>query len=455
VSDQQALPSLDTWDAFVDRLYAQGEFDIDFGLEEFEEALRRWDAPHRSHPVVLVGGTNGKGGVASRIDAILGAHGLKTGLFTSPHILSIRERFRVDGQPANRQQLLRIGRRAIETFGNPDGDAPQLSFFELCCLMATTLFRDEQVDVGIYEVGLGGRLDATNSLDPAVSVLTRIGLDHQKFLGETLEEIVGEKVGILRSERPAVVGIQDDDHTSRLIRESAPVEADIHWIEEKDVSSDTKQKRPRVQRENAAAALTASEVLLEEIDESFVESAAERGLGGHVWPGRFDRRRVHPDDINQLATGDSDWTPSGPTDLLIDSAHNPQAVDWLVRELQAKSIPVHAALVGFMSDKDAETIVRQLVDALDVSDALFGAEIASERAMGAEQLEALGCSWTAPASKSLSRAIRTAHRQSDGADVPVVLVTGSVYLVGEVFDRLGVQPADLKTRQTGEATPVD
>lgn len=455
MSDQQASPSLDTWDAFVDRLYAQGEFDIDFGLEEFEEALRRWDHPHRSHPVILVGGTNGKGGVASRIDTILGEHGLKTGLFTSPHILSIRERFRIDGQPADHQQLLPIGRRAIETFGRPDGDAPQLSFFELCCLMATSLFRDEDVDVGIYEVGLGGRLDATNSLDPAVSVLTRIGLDHQKFLGETLEEIVGEKVGILRSGRPAVVGIQENDHVSELIGESAPAEADIHWVEDHDVSSDTGKHQPRVQRENAAAALATSRRFLEELDESFCESTAQRGLDRHVWPGRFDRRRVHPDDMDRLAIGDSDWTPGGPVDLLIDSAHNPQAVEWLARELQAHSIPVHAALVGFMSDKDAETIVRQLVDALDVSDALVGAEIDSERAMGAEQLEAMGCSSTAPTSKSLDRAIRTAHHQSDGAGVPVVLVTGSVYLVGEVFNRLGIQPADLKTRQPAEAEPVD
>ncbi len=455
MSDQQASPYLETWDAFVDRLYAQGEFDIDFGLEEFEEALSRWGDPHQSHPVVLVGGTNGKGGVVSRIDAILGAHGLKTGLFTSPHILSIRERFRICGEPSKRDQLIQIGRRALDIFGDPDGDAPQLSFFELCCVIATTLFRDEDVDVGIYEVGLGGRLDATNSLDPAVSVLTRIGLDHQKFLGDTLKEIVGEKTGIFRPARPAVVGLQDDDRVSELIRESAPEGTDIHWVEEGDLASHTGLERPRVQRENAAAALAASRLFLDEVDETFVQSTAERGLRRHVWPGRFDTRRVPPDDIEALAPRESDWTPGGPVDLLIDSAHNPQAVEWLVRELQAQAVSVRAALVGFMSDKDAAAIARQLGDALDVSDALFGAEIDSERAMSAEQLEAIGCSASAPTARSLYRAIRATHHQTDGESVPVVLVTGSVYLVGEVFDRLGVQPDDLKTRRTIDAESND
>src|SRR5229473_645799 len=179
-----------------------------FDLAHMRVLLQGMDHPERRFPSVLIGGTNGKGSTAATLASILRASGLKTGLYTSPHLVRINERIRVDGKEISDDEFAslhsevdRIAGRLVER-----ADLPwHPSFFEMMTAIAFEYFAREKVDLAVLEVGMGGRLDATNVVDPRLSVITDISLDHQKYLGNTLGEIAREKVGILRPNGVAVV----------------------------------------------------------------------------------------------------------------------------------------------------------------------------------------------------------------------------------------------------------
>ena len=171
--------------------------------------------PHRSFRTIHVGGTNGKGSVAHMLASILQSAGYRTGLYTSPHLNDFRERIRVDGQMVDRDFVISFMERNQEHFLQV-----RPSFFEMTVAMAFDYFRQVQVDVAVIEVGLGGRLDSTNIIDPDLSVITNISLDHTQFLGDTVEQIAREKAGIIKENKPVVVG-ESDPRTADIFREKA------------------------------------------------------------------------------------------------------------------------------------------------------------------------------------------------------------------------------------------
>ncbi|MGM0559268.1 MAG: bifunctional folylpolyglutamate synthase/dihydrofolate synthase, partial [Myxococcota bacterium] len=313
-------PELDSWDGFVERLYAQNEFAIKLGLDSMRRALELESSPEKTHGRILVAGTNGKGGTASFLASILQAHGLRVGLYTSPHIMNLRERFRVQGRPLSRSRVHDLGRDVLETYGDPeDGETPRLTFFELTTLMAARAFRDEEVDVAVYEVGLGGRLDATNALEPELSIITSIALDHQKYLGDDIPSVAREKCGIIRDDAPLVVGRQGHDDALDEIASCAP-ERSLYYghdfsVEDQTISVLGAEIRPSLRGLapetrwwNAACASAAA---AEWLGEGFEPTAAEHGLECTYWPGRMDLRRL-PD------------SPRART-YLFDAAHNPES----------------------------------------------------------------------------------------------------------------------------------
>jgi len=179
----------------------------EFKLDDIRELLRLAGDPHRSlRLVVLVAGTKGKGSMCHMLEASLRACGRKTGMFVSPHVITVRERIQVGGAPVSKRTFARL----VDEIW-PLVERQPVSYFELTAALAFTLFAREQVDYAIVEVGLGGRLDATNLLEPDVSVITRIGLDHTHVLGCTLPKIAREKAGIMRRGRPVVVGQQSPE----------------------------------------------------------------------------------------------------------------------------------------------------------------------------------------------------------------------------------------------------
>ncbi|MDL2345312.1 Mur ligase family protein, partial [Deinococcus sp. MIMF12] len=186
----------------LDWLFARQRFGVHPGLDRVRALLTRLGEPQRTFRSVLVGGTNGKGSTAASLAAMLTASGTRTGLFTSPHLTRFSERFVVDGQECGAQRVEAALHRV-----RPHAEAAGASFFEVVTALGSLLFAEAGVEVAVMEVGLGGRLDATNALDPDLSVITSVALDHTEILGTTLDAIAREKAGILRPGRPAVTGV--------------------------------------------------------------------------------------------------------------------------------------------------------------------------------------------------------------------------------------------------------
>jgi dihydrofolate synthase/folylpolyglutamate synthase len=289
------------------------------GLEPMREACARTGHPERAFPAVHVAGTNGKGSVSAMVEAIARAHGLRTGMYTSPHLCRFAERIRVDGEPIDDAVLASVLERALSA-------GPDLSFFETATLAAFFAFRDARVDLAVLEVGIGGRLDATNVIPaPRAAAITRIALDHTDRLGATVVEIAREKAGIAKAgleialgpmPSPVRAAIDEVAHANGATTFSvadAPLPARVGLV-------------GAHQAENAriAAALGAR------IGAS--ASAIDRGIAGVRWPGRLERIG----------------------DVLLDGAHNPDGAEALARYVRSLAVPPDrvALVFGTLGDKD-------------------------------------------------------------------------------------------------------
>lgn len=216
---------------------SQGAHAYKPGLERCEEMDQRLGHPHQAFHTIHVAGTNGKGSTSHLLASILQSAGYKVGLFTSPHLVDFSERIRINGEPIAQQYVVDWTERWCTN--NNNGNLLDLmpSFFELATMMAFCYFRDQQVDVAIIEVGLGGRLDSTNIITPLLSVITNISLDHTQFLGDTLPQIAAEKAGIMKPGVPCVIGECTDDR----VRFTFSQNAQLHQIEKLDFACDRKQ----------------------------------------------------------------------------------------------------------------------------------------------------------------------------------------------------------------------
>lgn len=436
------------WATFLEKLYGQSKFGIDLGLERMRRALAKEAHPQREAPCLVIAGTNGKGGTAAFLGSILQAHGLRVGLYTSPHILDCRERFRVDGQPLPAAAVLREGSRILAEYGEGGPEDPRLTFFELTTLMALCLFRDSDLDVYVLEVGLGGRLDAVNAVEPAVSVITTIGLDHGEYLGDTLPEVAAEKAGILREGVPAVVGAQRHSEVYEVL-EARGAHPLYRWGRDFELTSDGRGVRlgervvdgleplepHRTRLLNMATALQASAAHLEG---AFGEDAARRGVRHTRWPGRMDRRVV-PATL---------FGTDRPIPLLLDGAHNPQAADALFAHLQEASIDPGAVVVSGLADKALEGLFAPLdrPPHSPVFPAVLDAKRAADAATITEALPVPPRQPPAPTTEALGAACRhldAAH--PTGQPLPPLLVYGSIYLIGECFETLDFGVEDLST----------
>ena len=300
-----------------------------YGLTRFGEKLSL-DGPrafhaHLGYPLsmyrsVLVGGTNGKGSTCAFLEATLRHAGLRTGLFTSPHLNSFVERIRIEGQPIDPEWIARNAGRAVDW-----ADAQGGSFFEAVWGMAACAFAEAEVDVAIWEVGLGGRLDATNVADPEVSAITSIGLDHTHVLGDTLEAIAQEKSAIYRACRPALTGATG----AGLDALRAVYPAEIRHVEALDGVVELSLPGAH-QRRNAALALAIAEALGHPV--------APDVLADVVWPGRAEVI----------------------DDVTLDCAHNPQAIDALLDWLSGCTDRPYQVIFGAMQGKDIQGMAQRL-----------------------------------------------------------------------------------------------
>lgn len=366
------MRSLEEWLTHQERVHPQS---IDLGLERLERVLRRLDWRQPGVPVITIGGTNGKGSVAAYATAILQAAGHRVGTFTSPHLRDYRERIRIDNEKVDVAALLSAFERiedacrpvrfepGVSATGTSGADgAVSLTFFEYNALAAFLVFESARLDAWVLEVGMGGRLDAVNVVDPTVAVVVSIGLDHQEFLGATPEAIAREKAGIFRAHAPAVLGSR---HMPGVLEDLArTLRAPLKRLgREFDFSRRGERWRYRgsrwdledlpapalaggVQYANAATAIAAIEELAPRLE--VTGEAVARGLGEARLEGRFQ---------SILATG-VEW--------ILDVAHNPDAARVLAANLSA--IPAAGrtlAVCGILADKDAAGVAAELDPAID------------------------------------------------------------------------------------------
>jgi dihydrofolate synthase/folylpolyglutamate synthase len=337
--------TLAAWLEYIERQHPSA---IALGLERVAEALRRLDVGLRC-PVVTVGGTNGKGSVCAMLESILGCAGYRVGLYTSPHLLRYNERVRMDGREAEDAALC----DAFDAVERARGNV-QLTYFEFGTLAAAWLFARQGLDAAVLEVGLGGRLDAVNVLEPDCAVLTSIGIDHVEFLGGTREAIGREKAGILRAAKPAVVA---DPEPPRSVLEGATAIGARLLLLGKDFGYVRKAAqwsywgpqgkrhnlahpalRGAMQLRNASAALAALDTLGDRLPISMQD--VRRGLATVRLAGRF---QVLP----------------GRPQIILDVAHNPEAAQTLAENLaESGYAPETIAVLGMLRDKDIAGVVR-------------------------------------------------------------------------------------------------
>ncbi len=332
--------------SFLDSLQM---FKIKLGLESMTRFMERLGAPHRRLAYIHLAGTNGKGSVAATLLALLVRAGFRVGCYTSPHLSSVRERFRINGDYIGQEDFARHARRIVEVLAGE-----QITYFEFTTALALLWFAEREVDYAILETGMGGRLDATNIVTPRVAVITNVELDHQAYLGVTHAAIAGEKAGIIKLGVPVVSGAREPS-ADQVIGETAAEQGaslfrlgrDFRLKEEPGaglVYAGLKARCPGLslalrgahQLENAALALAALELLEAGLD----CQVAREGLRQVRWPGRLE---YFPDLI---------WR-GRKRDVLLDGAHNPAGVESLLAALRADFADRRLILVwASMADKD-------------------------------------------------------------------------------------------------------
>jgi dihydrofolate synthase/folylpolyglutamate synthase len=380
-------------------------------------------------PLILVGGTNGKGSTCAYLEAILNAAGYRTGLYTSPHLLRYNERVRVAGREASDAELV----AAFEKIDAARGDT-SLTYFEFGTLGAMLQFIDAGVDVAVLEVGLGGRLDAVNVFDADAAIVTSVDLDHMDYLGDSREQIGFEKAGIYRAGRPAVCA--DPAPPASLLEHARRLGADLRCVE-RDFSAQRedglwtyrgqKANWPALplpamagafQLRNAAAALAALEAMHTRLPVS--ESAIRQGLLAARVPGRFQRIARTPD-------------------VILDVAHNPEAARALAATLREQPAAGRTlAVVGMLADKDAAGVFAALAGEID---AWWTCTPDSPRAQDAVALAVvLGAhAGDAPVSVQPDAGAALAEARSAAHEGDRIIVFGSFYTVVAVLDHAATQ----------------
>lgn len=428
------------------------EHDIDPTLDRVKLALDILGDPQNSYPSIHITGTNGKTSTSRMIDSLLTAFGMKTGRFTSPHLLDVRERISLEGHPITREGFVRAWEDVAPYIGMVDERSqeeggPRLSFFEVFTIMAYAAFADYPVDAAVVEVGMGGRWDATNVIDASVAVITPIALDHTKWLGSTIEEIAREKAGIIKPGQVVVIMKQEEAVLDILLEQARSVDA-IARVEGRDFEVVDRQmgvggqmvtiRTPsaiyedvfvplfgQYQAHNAAAALVAVEAFM-----------GGRGLDGRI---------VEQGLMNASSPGRMQVVRHSPT-IIVDAAHNPAGAATLREAVESSfAFARIAGVYSAMGDKDVEGVLSEVEPFVDH---LVVTQMPGERAADLARLEEIAGEVFGPdrvdvresLADAVDRAAEIAEAGAQPADRSGVLVFGSVMLAGEMLKLAGRSP---------------
>ena len=414
--------------SFLDELAARRRFGMKPGLETIRSLCAALGDPQRKYKAIHVAGTNGKGAVCAILDAALRAASrireegrgkreerLRIGRYTSPHLVKINERFFLDGVPVDDETLERVAEKVSKTlFPLPSSLLPEPTFFEALTAVAFELYAEAGVDYAILECGLGGRLDATNICNPALCVITRIGLDHCDWLGDTVEKIAAEKAGIIKPGVPVVLGRNEPEVVDVIRRRAAEIGVPFHYApdlaNESEIPSDF-SLLGAFNRENAVTALAALKTLL---GCRRLPSMAVDGFRDVVWPGRFQRIG----------------------NFIVDGAHNPPAARALAASLSSLfPLPSSLNLIfGACGDKDVTEVLSILAPIVKKG---YAVRTNNPRSLSAEETAAKMCAVGIDAIPCDS--LRSAIDQSTNPNNRT-MICGSLFLAGEALVELDAYP---------------
>lgn len=405
-------------------MYSLHRFGIKLGLETIESILAALGNPERNFKCIHIAGTNGKGSVAAMLSTILHAAGYKVGRYTSPHLEHFNERICVNEKPVDDAAVLEAYNRvnAVQNLSR------QPTFFEFATAMALDVFGRHHVDWGIIETGMGGRLDATNAIQPELSVITNISLEHRFYLGNTIAAIAGEKAGIIKPNIPLVTGVGQKSARNAILQQAAVQKAPVYF-KGRDFRC-RRQSRDRFtyygmkhtwrrlrlslsgahQLENASLVLASSEILSTLGLANIPTGAIEYGLGHTRWPGRLEIVSTRPY-------------------LILDGAHNLMAARSLARYLKDHFSHHNITLVvGILDDKPYEAILKDLIAPCR---RLVITQPVIDRAIAAPTLAAIAKKYANEVDiiPEVGQAVRHALKTSSSDDV--ICVAGSLYVVGE------------------------
>lgn len=401
------------------------------GLYRILTLLKRLGNPHLKYPTLHIAGTNGKGSTCAILSTALTNLGYKTGLYTSPHLIYLNERFKINGKDISDETLLFLLKKIYPLVKEP------ITFFELTTTLAFLLFAEEKVDIAVIETGLGGRLDATNVIKPEVSIITTISFDHTKYLGNTLEKIAFEKAGIIKREKPVVLGDLPSVAKDVIIKRANSLNSP-HFILHKDFSIKKSKKghwdyqgkrilsnlylslEGEYQGHNLALALKTLEILEDTKFLTLKEDLIRDALIKVVWEGRFKKIILMDREI------------------LLDCAHNPQGVKALKNSLEKDNFYPYLLLLG-ATNEDGEKPFFTLFQELEPwAKKIFFSEFRSERKIvtleeWAKALNSKKLLKPVEFFKDPSLALKKALKEKETSKI---LITGSIYFIGNILEIL-------------------
>jgi len=419
----------------IEYLFGLQKHGVKLGLSNSALLMGLMGDPHLRFRSVHIAGTNGKGSTSAYLARMLQNAGYRTGLYTSPHLVSFTERIRVNGTPISEAKVVELAARVRERVAGvvaaPGRGPVSPTFFEVTTAVAFEFFAGEHVDIAVVEVGMGGRLDSTNVITPLVSVITNIDLEHTEFLGTTIPQIAGEKAGIIKSRVPVVTGAVQRDALDVIEAEARRLGAPVYCMPADFQAKNTLSGKAqtfdyrgigrslqglrismlgRHQVGNACLALAAAECL-QSAELSLPESAMRSGLEQAAWEGRLELISPEPD-------------------IYLDGAHNPASARVLADAL-GDLRPSYGKLVlvlGILSDKDHRGIIGPLAG---FADHVIVTRPEYARAMNVQELarEVRSIHGSVEAVDTVSAAIAAARSRAGVGDC--IVITGSLYTVGE------------------------
>jgi len=381
-------------------------FGIKLGLEKVKLLFEMLEIPQNKIHFIHIAGTNGKGSVAALTSAKLSMLGFKTGLYTSPHLISIRERFRIDGKAVSKFKLEKLCREIqpiIDSISTKTGSPP--SYFEVTTALAAQYFSKEKVKFAVWETGMGGRLDATNTITPEISVITSIDLDHTAYLGTTKEEIATEKAGIIKKGVPLICGDLSESTEAVITKKARELNCKIYFPLKKKSSQNFNEKNNLI-----------SEEIINVLKEKRLIQSTRKSINvsNLCWPARFQILK---------------------NNIIVDGAHNPQGTSALVQLLNFK-FPNNKFTIIFASFNDKNIKESLKILSKKASKFIFTEAGIARKTAPPEQIAEIFNELPIQIPFSISK---TPENALNIAGEKNILITGSLYLAGDILKFIGLK----------------